>query len=508
MKEFEENAQSEVGVMSPEYVNAVTLVVTALCVVQLVRVLWNWQTEGLRSIPTKGSLGWPILGEMPSLLRCAGTYTLESCPRSHLAFVSWLRERVEKYGTMFKTHVLFRPTIMMTTPEEIRFVLDDPDKKLSNGAPETLKRLLGSFNVFALAGQMHRDIHKILADSALVPELKRKTPEFDRLIRHSMSTWNGRTLDLLGAVQYAFFKAMTFNFFGISWEHEIADKAAALLSLVMPGVVSVPINLPGTAFYKAQNARKKLDKIFLPIIQEMRSTGSDGSSKYASVENFPYHSLLKYEINGEQLSDIAVVDILLSAILSGEGPSNVVSIALIYLKKNPPMLKRAQVEVDQLRKLKKESGEPDFSLSDLRELKYLTQVFHEALRITTIAPGVVRSATADIHFKGHVIPKGWITVAPFALIHMDPELYPEPSKFNPDRFENPPNPAIFFPFGRGNRACIGRQFTRLMVLMILYHIISNFTWEVVNFTGKLKHLPTFRLLGKVEIAFESRAELS
>ncbi|KAL2621993.1 hypothetical protein R1flu_002198 [Riccia fluitans] len=451
MKDFEENAQSEVGVMSPEYVNAVTLVVTALCVVQLVRVLWNWQTEGLRSIPTKGSLGWPILGEMPSLLRCAGTYTLESCPRSHLAFVSWLRERVEKYGTMFKTHVLFRPTIMMTTPEEIRFVLDDPHKKLSNGAPETLKQLLGSFNVFALAGQTHRDIHKILADSALVPELKRKTPVFDRLIRHSMSTWNGRTLDLLGAVQYTFFKAMTFNFFGISWEHEIADKAAALLSLVMPGVVSVPINLPGTAFYKAQNARKKLDKVFLPIIQEMRSTGSDGSSKYASVEKFPYHSLLKYEINGEQLSDIAVVDILLSAILSGEGPSNVVSIALIYLKKNPPMLKRAQLMCGFGLRLincgnKRRNRVKLTSLSDLRELKYLTQ--------------------------------------------------------------NPPNPAIFFPFGRGNRACIGKQFTRLMVLMILYHIISNFTWEVVNFTGKLKHLPTFRLLGKVEIAFESRAELS
>ncbi|KAL3692036.1 hypothetical protein R1sor_005687 [Riccia sorocarpa] len=487
-----------------ESTNAVQQIVTTLsvfCIVFVIRAWWNWQTAGLglKSIPSKGSLGWPIVGESLSVIGCTGDFTFER----------WLRERIQKYGPMFKSHLFLKPSILMTTAEEVKFVLEDPHKQMRNGAPESLKRIFGSTSIFALEGEEHRHVYKILNDSILMPELKKKTSEFNRIMRHSLSSWDGNTLDILGAMQTIIFKLMTFNFFGIPWEGEIADRIASLLDTVVLGPTCLPFYFPGTDFYKASNAKRKVTEIVLPIIRQLRSAETGGTSKYASsAEKFPYQNLFDVKLNGKEISDTAVCDILMSPILTGgQGPGTVVGLAIYHLTNNPSMLQKAQAEVDQVRKQKEELGETDLSVSDLKDLKYLNQVYNEVLRISTIVPGGGRVALSDIHFNGHVIPKGWFMLAPFVLIHMDPELYPEPSKFDPDRFETPPNPGKFLPFGRGYRTCVGRDFTRLVVLMALYHILSNFTWDVVSCSGKLKYLPFVKMIGEFQLSFRSRTHL-
>ncbi|KAL3682348.1 hypothetical protein R1sor_000370 [Riccia sorocarpa] len=486
-----------------EYISAVQLILTALAVFCPVFLIWwNWQTagRGFRSIPSKGSLGWLIIGETLSVVRCTGEFTFER----------WLRERLQKYGTMFKSHVFLRPTIVMTTPEEVKFVLVDPHKQMINCPPPSLKGILGNSSIFVLEGKEHRDVYKIVNDSVLMRELKTKTSDFSRVMRHSLSSWEGRTVDVAGAMQKIIFKIMTLNFFGIPWEDEIAERIGTRLQACTQGLTSLPIYFPGTVFYKASNARKEVDQIVLPIIRKLRSTEtSGGSSEYASsAARLPYQNLLDFELNGEKISDTAVCDILLSPILTGnQGPSTVVTLAIYHLTKNPSILQRAQAEVDRIRKQKEELGETDLSVSDLKDLKYLTQVFNEVLRIATVVPAVGRIATEDIHFNGYVIPKGWFMLVPFMLTHMDPEFYPEPSKFDPDRFETPPDPGKFFPFGRGNRTCVGRDFTKLVVLMALYNILSDFTWDVVRCSGKFKSLPTVQMIGGYHISIKSRTVL-
>ncbi|KAL3697710.1 hypothetical protein R1sor_011786 [Riccia sorocarpa] len=489
-----------------ESTNAVQKIVTTLsvfCIVFLIRAWWNWQTAGLglKSIPSKGSLGWPIVGESLSVRRCSGD----------ISFEGWLRERIQKYGTMCKSHLFLKPSILMTTTEEVKFVFDDPHKQMRNGAPESLKRIFGSTSIFSLEGEDHRHVYKILNDSILMPELKKKTAEFNRIMRHSLSSWDGQTLDILKPMQTMIFKLMTFNFFGIPWEGEIADRIASLLYTVVLGPTSLPFYFPGTDFYKAMNAKTRVTELVVPIIRELRSAETGRSSKYArSAEKFPYQNLFNIKFNGgkEMISDTGVCDILLSPILSGgQGPGTVVALAIFHLTKNPSMLQKAQAEVDRVRKQKEELGEADLSVSDLKDLKYLTQVYNEVLRISTIVPGVGRVATTDIHFNGHVIPKGWFMLAPFVLIHMDPELYPEPSKFNPDRFETPPNPGKFLPFGRGYRHCVGRDFTKLVVVMTLYHILSNFTWDVVSCSGKVQYVPFVKMIGDFQLSIKSRTHL-
>lgn len=75
----------------------------------------------------------------------------------------------------------------MTTSEEVKFVLADPQHQMNNGSPVSLKWIFGSSSIFCLEGKEHRDVYKILSESLLMPELKPKTAEFNRLTRHSGS---------------------------------------------------------------------------------------------------------------------------------------------------------------------------------------------------------------------------------------------------------------------------------------------------------------------------------
>ncbi|KAL3692106.1 hypothetical protein R1sor_005757 [Riccia sorocarpa] len=490
-----------------EFINVVEQTVAALsviCFVFLIRAWWNWQTAGrrFRTIPSKGTLGWPIVGETFSISRCIGD--------RDFTYEKWLKERIQKYGTMFKSHLFLKPWIVVTTLEETKFVLDDPHKQLVSGAPKSLVRILGRSSIFAIEGKEHREVYKILNDSVLMSELKKKTADFNSLMRHSLSSWDGQTVEIWGDMQRVIFKIMTLKFFGIPWDSEIADGTAPLLQTASQGLTCVPINFPGTVFYKAINARLKLEQILLPIIRELRSSESGGSSKYAdSSEDFPYQEVLNYEMNGEKISDVGVCDILLSPILTGShGPSTVIGLTIYHLTNNPSVLEKAQAEVDRIRKRKEELGEIDISVSDLKDLKYLTQVYNEVLRISTVVPGTARIAKTDIHYNGYVIPKGWSVLTPFVLAHMDPKLYPEPTKFDPDRFETPPNPGKFFPFGRGYRSCVGRDFTKLVVLMALYHIISNFTWDAVSCSGKFTYFPVVNMTGGYHFSMKSRTNRS
>ncbi|KAH6946264.1 hypothetical protein HPB50_012509 [Hyalomma asiaticum] len=124
-----------------------------------------------------------------------------------------------------------------------------------------------------------------------------------------------------------------------------------------------------------------------------------------------------------------------------------------------------------------------FTQKNVSEMTYLDMVLNESMRFY---PGVVgfvsRRPEKDYEFNGMKIPRGLSVMAAVSCIHQDPELWSEPDKFDPERFnpENKPNihPISFQPFGKGPRACLGRNFALLEMKLILSKVLARFKVSV------------------------------
>jgi cytochrome P450 family 9 len=132
------------------------------------------------------------------------------------------------------------------------------------------------------------------------------------------------------------------------------------------------------------------------------------------------------------------------------------------------------------------SAKPTYE--SLLGMKYLDMVVSEALRKWPSAVVTDREVSKEFTIqptqpgeKPLGLEKGIVCWLPMFAIHRDPRFYPDPEKFDPERFNDENkhkiNPTMYMPFGAGPRNCIGSRFALLEMKLILFHVLKNF--EVV-----------------------------
>ncbi|EFN69303.1 Cytochrome P450 4V3 [Camponotus floridanus] len=143
---------------------------------------------------------------------------------------------------------------------------------------------------------------------------------------------------------------------------------------------------------------------------------------------------------------------------------------------------------EELNEVFKDSETPA-SINELSQLKYLDRIIKETLRIFPSVPLVTRKLSEDVKIGNYTFPKGITVVLAIALVHRNPEVWPDPFKFDPDRFlpENlNRNPYAYIPFSAGPRNCIGQRFALLEEKMLLTAILRK--WRVKS----VKNLDTIK----------------
>ncbi|KAK7870822.1 hypothetical protein R5R35_014411 [Gryllus longicercus] len=116
----------------------------------------------------------------------------------------------------------------------------------------------------------------------------------------------------------------------------------------------------------------------------------------------------------------------------------------------------------------------------LSELKYLEMVIKEVLRLNPPVPVILRDITEDekLPSTGHVMPNGTVMIISPWAAHRNPEVFPDPEKFDPERFSAGEtarrHPYAFLPFSVGPRNCIGQRFAMLEKKSVLAKVIWNF----------------------------------
>jgi cytochrome P450 len=161
--------------------------------------------------------------------------------------------------------------------------------------------------------------------------------------------------------------------------------------------------------------------------------------------------------DGSPMSDAEIRDELLTLLVAGhETTATALSWAMERLVRHPEKLERLRAEV--------EAGED----------AYLTATIQETLRLRPVIVVVIRKLTEPVELGGYELPTGARVVPSIHLLHRDPETYPEPERFLPERFlEESPGTYTWIPFGGGVRRCLGAAFAQFEMSVVLRELVRH-----------------------------------
>ncbi|ESO02968.1 hypothetical protein HELRODRAFT_105121 [Helobdella robusta] len=135
-------------------------------------------------------------------------------------------------------------------------------------------------------------------------------------------------------------------------------------------------------------------------------------------------------------------------------------------------------------------GDEDPSYDSIKPLTYLNMCLNETLRMFPFGLRTDRVAAQDVTINGLFIPKGMLVGIPIYVLHNDPEFWPEPHVFNPERFSpknwnpNTSDPMRFMPFGAGPRNCVGMRLAKMEVKLAVVHMIRSFKFSATEETER------------------------
>lgn len=185
-----------------------------------------------------------------------------------------------------------------------------------------------------------------------------------------------------------------------------------------------------------------------------------------------------------------------------DATSSAVAFTFYLLALHPDVQQKLREEVDRCFE---ENGEEP-SLDDVSKLKYLNCIISESLRMYPPAVRVERTACQDVTLgdTGINLSKGCAVVIPVYAMHHDPEYFPDPEKFDPERFSDENigsiQPYSYLPFGAGPRNCIGMRFALQALRMCLFHVVRSVELLRTEKTKvPLKMVTTFSLLTAEDI---------
>jgi cytochrome P450 len=206
--------------------------------------------------------------------------------------------------------------------------------------------------------------------------------------------------------------------------------------------------------------------------------------------------------DGTPMSDEQVRDEAVTILLAGhETTALALAWSWYLLAQHPQVEEKLHAEIDELLE-----GRPA-GAEHLAELTYTRAVLAEALRLYPPAWAIARRALVDHELGGYTVPKGSIVFVSQALLHRDPRRFPDPDRFEPERWQGaePPRYA-YLPFGAGPRLCIGERFAWMEGVLLLATLAGRWRLELVpGQRVELQPIVTLRPRRGIRTRVEERA---
>jgi len=248
-------------------------------------------------------------------------------------------------------------------------------------------------------------------------------------------------------------------------ENRVMNRFAALNGAVIKRAnTPLPFGLPLPMGNRVRTNQAELFSLCDDVIAQRRASASDGDD-LASL-------LVAARDGDDHLSDDEVREQILIFMLAGhETTSMSLTFALHLLGRHPEIQQRVRDEVERVL-----GDRPPTASQLVSDLPYTNAVLKEAMRLYPAAPITGRRSLEDTTIGGYDIPAGSDVILSVWSIHHRADIWPDPERFDPDRFLGNPDIGRYdwMPFGAGPRACIGQHFSMLESVATLAELVRDF----------------------------------
>ncbi|XP_015274900.1 PREDICTED: cytochrome P450 3A9-like [Gekko japonicus] len=213
---------------------------------------------------------------------------------------------------------------------------------------------------------------------------------------------------------------------------------------------------------------------FLQLMIDSQGENSNGANGHQQSNGMD-HSF-------KGLTDTEVLAQAVIFIFAGYEPSsNSLGYIAYLLATHPDVQQKLHDEIESVL-----PNKAPLTYDAVMQLEYLDMVINETQRLYPLGGRLERVSKKDVEINGVVIPKGTVVMIPPYNLHRDPEYWPEPEEFRPERFskENRESidPYTYLPFGAGPRNCIGMRFALVTMKVAIVRLLQHFSFRTCKDT--------------------------
>ena len=420
--------------------------------------------------------------------------------------IRYLTKCAREYGDIVFFRFLGVPACFVNRPDYIESVLVTQNNNFVKSKDyRAMRRVLGN-GLLLSEGEFWRRQRKLIQPAFHQGRIAAYSEIMVGYTERMLASWSdGQTLDIHEAMMRLTLGIVAKTLFDADVSREAEDVDAALsvlmgkflrqagLALLLPAWVPLPTS------QLLKRAVSRLDKVIYGIIEQRRASGQlsgDLLSVFLQVQ----------DDEGIGMTDRQLHDEIMTLFLAGhETTANVLSWTWFLLGQNP------EVEEKLIEELGRVLGGRVPTPADLPQLVYTDTVLRESMRLYPPVWVIGRRALAPFRLGEYELPADTNVLISQLIIHKDARYFPEPERFNPDRWSasDPRGVALprfaYFPFGGGPRVCIGAGFGMMEAVLLLATIAQQFRIQIVpGQTVKMQPTVTLRPRNGIPVTLKRR----
>jgi cytochrome P450 len=386
--------------------------------------------------------------------------------------LSWLEGNRAKFGKRFTARFPFTPPfVIIADPEQAKEIFTAPPDVLMPGVgSRVLLPLVGSHSVLLLDGDAHMAQRKLMLPAFHGERMERMTDLVARVTADEIEAWGAGETALHPRFQSLTLEIILRAVFGLEPGPRLDALRQSLSTLLAYGdnpLTLLPPPEDPAAIERTEwifnavgpikgfvDRRDEVDELLAAEISERRRAGDKDSDDVLSMLLAARHE------DGSPMTAKELRDELMTMLVAGhETTASSLAWTLSRLAREPRVVAELRREVDS-----SEGG------------SYLTATIHESLRSRPVVPNTMpRYVAKPITVGGWDYEPGPSLVVNAYLVHHDPDVYPDPYTFRPERFlDTKPGTYTWLPFGGGRRRCLGSSFAILEMQVVIAEMVRRF----------------------------------